>query len=56
MGVHVSGLTVRMLSDASRAARVVDGTVALIDDLAHMVIIVDKSGRILMRPDHSVSA
>jgi hypothetical protein len=56
MGVHVSGLTVRMLTDASRAARVVDSAVTLIDDVAHMVIIVDQSGRVLLRPDHSVPA
>ncbi len=50
MGIHVDGLTVRMLADASRAARTVDRAVALIDDAAHVVVLVDESGRIVVRP------
>jgi hypothetical protein len=50
IGIHVSGLTVGMLADASRAARTVDRAVALIDDAAHVVVLVDESGRIVVRP------
>ena len=42
MGIHVYGLSVGMLADASRAARTVDHAVALIDDFAHLVVLVDQ--------------
>ena len=50
MGVHVQGFTVGMLADASRAARRVDHVVTLVDDAAHLVVLVDKSGRVVVRP------
>jgi len=40
-----------MLADASRVARTVDHTVALIDDLAHLVVLVDQRGRVAIRPE-----
>jgi hypothetical protein len=51
MGIHVYGLSVGMLEDASRAARTVDHAVALIDDLAHLVVLVDQRGRVVIRPE-----
>jgi hypothetical protein len=51
MGVHIDGVTVRMLADAARAARAVDDTVTLIDDVAQMVIMVDQRGRVVVQPD-----
>lgn len=56
MGIHVSGPTVGTLADASRAARMVDRAVALIDDAAHVVVLVDESGRIVVRPGLPQSA
>jgi hypothetical protein len=53
MGIHVYGVTVGTLADASRAARMVDQVVTLIDDLAHMVVLVDQRGRIVIRSDDS---
>ena len=49
MGIHVYGVTVGTLQDASRAARTVDHAVTLVDDLAHMVVLVDQRGRIVIR-------
>jgi hypothetical protein len=52
MGIHIYGVTVAALEDASRAARSVDHAVTLIDDAAHMVVIVDQRGRIVIRADN----
>jgi hypothetical protein len=52
MGLHVYGVTVGMLEDASSAARTVDHAVTLIDDLAHMVIHVDQRGRVVIRSEN----
>jgi hypothetical protein len=51
MGIHVYGLSVGMLADASKAARTADRAVALIDDLAHLVVLVDQRGRVVIRPE-----
>jgi len=57
MGIHVYGLTVEMLADASRAARTVDRAVTLFDDLAHVVVLVDQRGRVVLRtPNPTISA
>jgi hypothetical protein len=50
MGIHVYGLTVELLADASRAARAVDDAVTLFDDLARIVVLVDQRGRVVVRP------
>jgi len=51
MSTHIYGLTVGALVDASRAARTVDHVVTLVDDAAHVIVIVDQRGRVVMRPD-----
>jgi hypothetical protein len=50
MSIHVFGLTVAALIDASRAARVVDHAVSLVDDSSHVIVIVDQRGRVAVRP------
>jgi hypothetical protein len=49
MSTHVFGLTIAMLADASHAARTVDRAVTLVDEASH-VVVVDKRGRVIMRP------
>jgi hypothetical protein len=51
MGTHVYGLTVEMLTNASAAARTVDHAVTLIDDAAHIIVMVHQSGRVVVRAD-----
>jgi hypothetical protein len=51
MSTHIFGLTVDTLADASRAARTVDHAVTLVDEAAHMIVVVDQRGRVMMRPD-----
>jgi len=51
MGIHVYGVTVATLEDVSRAARTVDHTVTLIDDSAHIVVLADHRGRIVVRSE-----
>jgi len=50
MSTHVFGLTVATLADASRAARMVDHAVTLVDEASHVVVVVDQRGRVTMRP------
>jgi hypothetical protein len=50
MSIHVFGLTVAALLDASRAARAVDHAVSLVDDSSHVMVIVDQRGRVALRP------
>jgi hypothetical protein len=50
MSTHDFGLTVSTLADASRAARTVDHAVTLVDEVSHMVVVVDQRGRVIMRP------
>jgi hypothetical protein len=50
MSTHVFGLTVGTLADASRAARTVDYAVTLLDEVSHVVVVVDQRGRAIMRP------
>jgi hypothetical protein len=50
MSTHVFGLTIAMLADASHAARTVDRAVTLVDEASHVVVVVDKRGRVIMRP------
>jgi hypothetical protein len=50
MSIHVFGLTVAALMDASRAARVVDHAVSLVDDSSQVMVIVDQRGRVALRP------
>jgi hypothetical protein len=52
MGVHVFGLTVGMLADAAQAARTADRSVLLIDDVAHVVVLIDQRGRLVVRSEH----
>ncbi len=56
MGIHVYGLTVGMLADASRAARTVERAVSLTDDLTHLVVLVDQRGHIVLRPENSTDS
>jgi hypothetical protein len=56
MGVHVFGLTIGMLTDAAKAARTADRTVLLIDDVAHVVVLIDSHGRLVVRPEDRVIA
>jgi hypothetical protein len=51
MGTHVYGLTVSLLSDASRAARTVDHAVTLLDHATHTIVVIDQRGRVTVRPD-----
>jgi len=51
MGVHVFGLTIGTLADAARAARTADRSVLLIDDVDHLVVLIDQHGRLVVRPD-----
>jgi hypothetical protein len=51
MGVHVFGLTIGMLADAAQAARIADRSVLLIDDVAHVVVLIDQHGRLVVRPE-----
>ena len=51
MSTHVYGLTVSMLSDASRAARTVDHAVTVFDDATHTIVVIDQRGRVSVRPD-----
>ena len=50
MSTHIFGLTVAVLADASRAARTVDHAVTLVDDVSHVIVVVDQRGRVTMRP------
>jgi hypothetical protein len=50
MSTHIFGLTVTALSDASFAARTVDHPVTLVDELSHIIVVVDQRGRVMMRP------
>jgi hypothetical protein len=50
MSTHVFGLTVAKLADASRAARMVDRAVTLVDEASQIVVVVDPRGRVTMRP------
>jgi hypothetical protein len=49
MSTHIYGLTVAALADASRAARVVDHAVTLVDESSHVIVVVDQRGRVTMR-------
>jgi hypothetical protein len=51
MGTHLYGLTVSLLSDASRAARTVDHAVTLLDHATHTIVVIDQRGRVTVRPD-----
>ena len=51
MSTHVYGLTVNMLSDASRAARTVDHAVTLLAEATHTIVVIDQRGRVTVRPD-----
>jgi hypothetical protein len=51
MSTHVYGLTVRMLADASRAARTVDQAVTLLDHATHTIVVIDQRGHVTVRPD-----
>ena len=57
MSTHVFGLTVATLADASRAARTIDRAVTLVDEVSHVVVVVDQRGRVIMRPQerHAVA-
>lgn len=50
MSTHVFGITIGTLSDASRMARSVDHAVTLVDEVSHVVVVVDPRGRVTMRP------
>jgi hypothetical protein len=50
MSTHVYGLTVRMLADASRAARSIDNAVTLVDEATCMIVVVDQQGHVTARP------
>ena len=50
LSTHNFGLTVAALADASHAARTVDHAVTLVDDAAHVIVVVDQQGRVTMRP------
>jgi hypothetical protein len=52
MGVHVFGLSIGMLADAAQAARTADRSVLLIDDVAHVVVLIDQRGRLVVRSEH----
>ena len=52
MSIHIFGLTVAALADASRAARTVDHAVTLVDDASHVNVVVDQRGRVTMRMAH----
>jgi len=41
---------VAALADASQAARTLDHAVTLVDDAAHVIVVVDQQGRVTMRP------
>jgi hypothetical protein len=41
---------VATLADASRAARMVDRAVTLVDEASQIVVVVDPRGRVTMRP------
>jgi hypothetical protein len=51
MSTHIYGLTVDLLTDASRAARTVDHAVILVDDASHTIVVIDQRGRVSVRPD-----
>ncbi len=51
MSTHVSGITVTTLADASSMARSIDHAVTLVDDLSHVMVVVDQRGRVTMRPE-----
>ena len=51
MSTHIYGLTVDVLTDASRAARTVDHAVILVDDASHTIVVIDERGRVSFRPD-----
>lgn len=49
MSTHIFGLTVAALTDASLAARTVDHPVTLVDEMSHVIVVVDQRGRVTMR-------
>ena len=49
MSTHIFGLTVAALVGASRAARMIDHAVTLVDDASNTVVVVDTQGRVIMR-------
>jgi hypothetical protein len=51
MSTHVFGITVTTLADASRTARSIDHAVTLVDELSHVMVVVDQRGRVTMRPE-----
>lgn len=51
MSTHVYGLTVDLLANASAAARTVDHAVTLVDDAAHVIVVIDQRGRVSVRSD-----
>jgi hypothetical protein len=51
MSIHIDGLTVTALTDASLTARSVDHAVTIVDDAAHVIVVVDPRGRVRIRPD-----
>jgi hypothetical protein len=53
MTTHIFGLTIAVLDAAARAARAVDHPVTLIDDATHMIVVIDKRGRVMMRADEA---
>jgi hypothetical protein len=48
---HVSGLRVDDLAYAACQAKSTGDTVSLVDDACHMVLAVDRRGRITIRPE-----
>jgi hypothetical protein len=54
MSIHLDGLTIGALTDASLTARTVDHAVTIVDDAARVVVVVDPRGRVRIRPDERV--
>lgn len=50
MSTHVAGLDIATLTEASHMARTVDHAITLVDDVAHIIVVVDQRGCVTMRP------
>ena len=51
MSIHIYGLTMTALTDATLTARTVDHAITIVDDASHLIVVVDPRGRVRIRPD-----
>lgn len=51
MTAHFNGLPASAITEAAYAARTVDHAITLVDDAAHVVVVVDPHGHVIARAE-----